>query len=431
LRVGKPLIQVRHTTDSRLLVLTDGGGFCSVRVLEASTQYVLGAFNINIDPKHPFEFEISDGAVFAVNMAERAIERYSIDERGKTKVCDISVDHTDISAFAISMDETLVALGDSEGNCSVWDINGASALMEIKLSAAVSSLAFDDEGGYIAAADAHFAITIISLRGFDRGKLELHNAAITRLLFCGEYLFSADESGRIGVSSKASHKALQVITLEKGVITQMRRFKSDGVLISSMTGQLALLNLLNINHKPLIIDRLGDALTALTYDNGSGQLVLATLSGNILFFDLSEDKQIAGYLSAQSQEDESAFKIIIVDDSITMRKVIIGAIRHSFPSISMLEASNGEEALLLLEKHPDTKVMFLDWNMPTMSGEQVVRSIKEMKIYPHLQIIMATTEGSHSKVTQMLKMGVAGYLVKPFRQEAVIKITQKLYERLK
>jgi two-component system chemotaxis response regulator CheY len=329
------------------------------------------------------------------------------------------------------MDGTLAALGDSAGRCSVWDTRDASVLLELKLDAAVSSLAFDDENEHIAAADARFGVTLASLRGFNREKLELHNAAITRLLFCGGYLFSADESGRIGVSGRESRKALRVITLGKGAITQMRRFGTDGVLISSMAGELVLLNLLNINREPLIIDKLGDAITAFTYDSASGQLVLATLSGSMLFFDLSGDKRIAGYLSAQSQDGESVFKIIVADDSITMRKVIIGAIRYSFPSIMALEASNGEEALLLLEKHPDTKAMFLDWNMPTMSGEQVVKSIREMKIYPHLQIIMATTEGSHSKVVQMLKMGVAGYLVKPFRQEAVIKITQKLYERLK
>jgi two-component system chemotaxis response regulator CheY len=74
--------------------------------------------------------------------------------------------------------------------------------------------------------------------------------------------------------------------------------------------------------------------------------------------------------------------------------------------------------------------MFLDWNMPTMSGEAVVEKIKEAKIYPNLQIIMATTEGGQEKVMQMLRMGVAGYLVKPFRREAVAKITNKLLERL-
>jgi two-component system chemotaxis response regulator CheY len=108
-----------------------------------------------------------------------------------------------------------------------------------------------------------------------------------------------------------------------------------------------------------------------------------------------------------------------------MRLIIKKAVLHNLENIEVYEASDGKEAMTMLEKHPDMDVMFLDWNMPNMNGEEVVDRVASMKKY-HVKIIMATTEGASDKVKKMVTKGVKGYLIKPFNPKAVIAVATKM-----
>ncbi len=124
-------------------------------------------------------------------------------------------------------------------------------------------------------------------------------------------------------------------------------------------------------------------------------------------------------------------KILIVDDSSTMRRVlkmgVIKALDGQEPVI--LEAENGQEGLDLLYKNTDIDYVFLDVNMPVMKGDEMLRIMRQDPKIKHIKVIMQTTEGVRSKVAELTKMGISGYLLKPYTQAIILQLMQKLMER--
>ena len=124
-------------------------------------------------------------------------------------------------------------------------------------------------------------------------------------------------------------------------------------------------------------------------------------------------------------------KILIVDDSSTMRRVlkmgIIKAMEGQNPIV--LEAEDGQEGLNILHKNRDVDYVFLDVNMPVMKGDEMLRIMRHDPAIKHIKVIMQTTEGVRSKVQELTKMGISGYLLKPYTQTIILQLMQKLMER--
>lgn len=109
--------------------------------------------------------------------------------------------------------------------------------------------------------------------------------------------------------------------------------------------------------------------------------------------------------------------VLIVDDSATIRamvKKIIGMIGLDVGKI--YEAANGIEALAKLFDH-DVAVLLVDINMPTMNGIQLLERMKQSDRLKDIPIVIASTEGSQKRIEQLRKLGVAGYVRKPFQPE--------------
>lgn len=106
-------------------------------------------------------------------------------------------------------------------------------------------------------------------------------------------------------------------------------------------------------------------------------------------------------------------KILIVDDSKTMRNILQKAL-SSMGYSDFLEAENGEQALVSATAHqPD--LILLDWNMPVMNGLDFLKAYRvEEKATP---VIMVTTEVEKSRVIEAIKAGVNNYIVKPYTPE--------------
>jgi len=126
-------------------------------------------------------------------------------------------------------------------------------------------------------------------------------------------------------------------------------------------------------------------------------------------------------------------KILIVDDSGTLRRVLKMGIEKALAGYEcvILEAENGQEGLDILKKHLDIDYIFLDVNMPVMKGDEmlrIMRSIPEMK---DIKVIMQTTEGIRSKVEELTRMGISGYILKPYTQEIILQLMQQLVARQK
>ncbi len=112
-------------------------------------------------------------------------------------------------------------------------------------------------------------------------------------------------------------------------------------------------------------------------------------------------------------------KVIFVEDSPTMRRIIMNSL-NKIGINQIIEAENGVDAL---EKISDQEVdmVITDWNMPEMNGEELVKELRASSKYKETPILMITTRGMQDDVMSAIKMGVNGYIVKPFTPEVLKK----------
>ena len=108
----------------------------------------------------------------------------------------------------------------------------------------------------------------------------------------------------------------------------------------------------------------------------------------------------------------ASIKILIVDDSITIRRIITNALK-TVGFTDTIEASNGKEAL---EKLTNGKVDFIitDWNMPEMNGLDLIKEVRANPEHSAMPILMITTRGTEHDVVEALQAKVNSYIMKPF-----------------
>ena len=111
-----------------------------------------------------------------------------------------------------------------------------------------------------------------------------------------------------------------------------------------------------------------------------------------------------------------AKKILIVDDSAMMRKIIIKNINACGWTVDITEAADGKEGLEKFTKG-EFDLVLSDWNMPNMDGLSLVKAIREKDPAKKVPIIMVTTEGSADKVKEAVLAGANNYLAKPFTED--------------
>ena len=112
-------------------------------------------------------------------------------------------------------------------------------------------------------------------------------------------------------------------------------------------------------------------------------------------------------------------KILVVDDFSTMRKIIKSMLRRvGIKSID--DAEDGKIALSYLKSKP-YNLIILDWNMPNMSGLDLLRSIKIDETLKNIPVLMVTSEAKESQVIIAVQSGASSYIVKPFTEATLIK----------
>jgi len=111
-------------------------------------------------------------------------------------------------------------------------------------------------------------------------------------------------------------------------------------------------------------------------------------------------------------------KVLVVDDSSTMRRIIVNTLaRLGYKDV--VQGADGVEAWDAMQKNPDIGVVITDWNMPNMNGLELVKKIRAEEKYADIPIIMVTTEGGKAEVITALKAGVNNYIVKPFTPQVL------------
>ncbi|MDF1623612.1 MAG: chemotaxis response regulator CheY [Pseudohongiella nitratireducens] len=121
-------------------------------------------------------------------------------------------------------------------------------------------------------------------------------------------------------------------------------------------------------------------------------------------------------------------KILIVDDFSTMRRIIKNLLRD-LGFTNTAEADDGTSAMPMLE-NGQFDFVITDWNMPGMTGIELLKAIRANDRLKSLPILMVTAEAKRDQIIAAAQAGVNGYVVKPFTAAALQEKIEKIFERI-
>lgn len=121
-------------------------------------------------------------------------------------------------------------------------------------------------------------------------------------------------------------------------------------------------------------------------------------------------------------------KILIVDDFSTMRRIIKNLLRD-LGFTNTHEADDGSTALPML-KSGDFDFLVTDWNMPGMTGIELLKECRADGKLNSLPILMVTAEAKRDQIIEAAQAGVNGYVVKPFTAQVLKEKIDKIFERV-
>ena len=106
-------------------------------------------------------------------------------------------------------------------------------------------------------------------------------------------------------------------------------------------------------------------------------------------------------------------KFLIVDDSLTMRRIVANSLKN-LGYEDFVEAGDGREALSKLAGDDSINFVITDWNMPGLSGLDLIKAIRGNEKLNKLPVLMVTTRGVKEDIVEALNAKVNNYIVKPF-----------------
>ncbi|MBV1870559.1 MAG: chemotaxis response regulator CheY [Gammaproteobacteria bacterium] len=121
-------------------------------------------------------------------------------------------------------------------------------------------------------------------------------------------------------------------------------------------------------------------------------------------------------------------KILIVDDFSTMRRIIKNLLRD-LGFTNTTEADDGQTALPVL-KSGSFDFLITDWNMPGMTGIELLKAVREDPSLNSLPVLMVTAEAKKDQIIEAAQAGVNGYVVKPFTATVLKEKIEKIFERI-
>jgi len=109
-------------------------------------------------------------------------------------------------------------------------------------------------------------------------------------------------------------------------------------------------------------------------------------------------------------------KCLVVDDSATMRRIVINSLK-SIGIVETTEAANGAEALQACDE--SVGLVITDWNMPVMGGLDLVKQLRGRPATAATPILMVTTRSVRDDIVQAVQAGISNYIVKPFTPQVL------------
>lgn len=130
--------------------------------------------------------------------------------------------------------------------------------------------------------------------------------------------------------------------------------------------------------------------------------------------------------STRSSLPDKDTNILVVDDFPTMRKIVKSVLKQlGFTNIQ--EAEDGQKGLDILKS--DSKIQFVvsDWNMPNMTGIELLKAVRADPKLKHLPFLMVTAEADKDNIVEAVKSGVSNYIVKPFNAATMKEKIEKIF----
>jgi len=119
-------------------------------------------------------------------------------------------------------------------------------------------------------------------------------------------------------------------------------------------------------------------------------------------------------------------KVLVVDDMVTMRRIVKNILKQlGFGNVD--EAENGQEALQKMRADTFGFVVS-DWNMPVMTGIDMLRAIRADEKLKTIPVLMVTAEAQQSNLIEAVQAGVSNYIVKPFTAETMQEKIGKIFK---
>lgn len=129
-----------------------------------------------------------------------------------------------------------------------------------------------------------------------------------------------------------------------------------------------------------------------------------------------------------NESERMAIRILVVDDASFIRDMVKKQLRDGVPGAQVLEAPDGNRALAVL-KQQTVDLVLSDWEMPNMSGEELLRELRSQPGQAQLPFVMVTSRGDRGHVVKAIEAGASDYLVKPFTPEELLRKVAKQLAR--
>jgi two-component system chemotaxis response regulator CheY len=125
---------------------------------------------------------------------------------------------------------------------------------------------------------------------------------------------------------------------------------------------------------------------------------------------------------------DANMKFLVVDDFSTMRRIVRNLLKElGFTNVQ--EAEDGVDALNKL-RGGDFDFVVSDWNMPNMTGIDLLRTIRADATLKHLPVLMVTAEAKRENIIEAAQAGASGYVVKPFTAGTLDEKLKKIFQTM-
>lgn len=125
---------------------------------------------------------------------------------------------------------------------------------------------------------------------------------------------------------------------------------------------------------------------------------------------------------------DANMRFLVVDDFSTMRRIVRNLLKE-LGFVNVQEAEDGVDALNRLRSE-EFDFVISDWNMPNMTGIELLRTIRSDAKLEHLPVLMVTAEAKRENIIEAAQAGANGYIVKPFTAATLDKKLKNIFEKM-